>query len=159
MKKTFTFITLLLFTLLQLSCNKEESNRCDFAPPVISEESAKTLEAFVNSNFTDATLHHSGFYYIISADGNNKSPDGCANVVVNYEGKLANGTVFDKATDVSFNLRNLIVGWRIGLPLLKEKGIITLILPPEMGYGTTGVKDVVPGSSITIFTIELLDVQ
>jgi FKBP-type peptidyl-prolyl cis-trans isomerase FkpA len=155
-----TLLKLFLAGLLTLlvSCAKEDGNFCDTPIINITEANATTLKEYVSEHFPNALLHSSGFYYTISADGKGKNPGECFNVVVNYEGLLTNGKVFDKASRASFNANDLIPGWKIGIPLIKEKGIITLILPPEHAYGSKGVQDIIPSNAITIFKIELLEI-
>jgi FKBP-type peptidyl-prolyl cis-trans isomerase FkpA len=51
----------------------------------------------------------------------------------------------------------LIEGWKIGLPLLKKGGHIKLYVPPSLGYGPSPNRNI-PGNSVLIFDIRLVDV-
>ena len=60
-------------------------------------------------------------------------------VEVHYEGRLADGTVFDSSYDrgetTTFPLRNVIKGWQEGLQIMQEGSSAILTIPPELGYG------------------------
>lgn len=152
-------LMLIFISLITLnSCNKNEETYCN--PPVVTvpEEEKSVLDDYIFTNKIDADLHHTGFYYKISSEGDGKSPTYCSNIRVNYEGMLSDNSTFDKGNDATFNVLDLIPGWAIGIPLIKEKGIVTLYLPPSMAYGATGIPNKIPGNAITIFKIELLKV-
>ncbi len=57
-------------------------------------------------------------------------------VTVNYEGRLLDGTVFDKTKTepVKFPLNGVIEGWQKGIPLIKKGGQIRLLIPSPMAY-------------------------
>jgi len=77
---------------------------------------------------------------------------------VNYGGKFTNGTQFDAANNVPFQLSRLVIGWQEGIPLIGTGGSITLYLPPSLGYGSADYGDI-PGNSILIFDISLTAVN
>ena len=85
-------------------------------------------------------------------------------VTVNYIGTFEDGTIFDASTNqggpVSFmiGVGQVIQGWEQGLIGMKEGGKRTLVIPPSLGYGDTGVEGIIPGNSTLIFTVELLDI-
>lgn len=156
------FTSILIFSIMTafiFSCSKTDETNCHVGTPEISADQQKLLLEFIESNRIEAVLHPAGFYYHIDAEGTNKKPNGCSRVEVNYSGKLTNGQEFDRANNVYFELSELINGWRLALPLIKEKGIITIYLPAELGYGEAGVGNMIPKNSITIFTVELLNVR
>ncbi|MFZ2523167.1 MAG: FKBP-type peptidyl-prolyl cis-trans isomerase [Minisyncoccia bacterium] len=85
-------------------------------------------------------------------------------LIVNYTGKLPDGTVFDSSIprNEPFQFRlgagMVIKGWDEGLQGMKVGGKRILIIPPEYGYGAEGIAGVIPGNSTIIFEIELLKV-
>ena len=125
----------------------------------------QAVQNFLTSNNITATQHCSGMFYIIDADGSGKTADVCSGISVKYKGLLTNGTVFDEhSSPVSFNLSELILGWKNGIPLIKPGGRIKLYIPPSLGYGSQVVYDgngnpSVPANSILIFEIDLVSVQ
>ena len=92
-------------------------------------------------------------------------------VVVNYTGwlydaKAANqrGEKFDSSIGrgpFSFPLGagRVIRGWDEGVAGMKVGGKRTLVIPPEMGYGSRGAGGVIPPNATLIFDVELLDVK
>lgn len=80
-------------------------------------------------------------------------------VTVHYEGRLADGTVFDstftKGAPATMPLRPLIPGWGIALRLMRPGDEWIITLPPEMAYGETGIGPI-PANSTLIFRIQLI---
>jgi FKBP-type peptidyl-prolyl cis-trans isomerase FkpA len=107
-----------------------------------------------------ATQHCSGMFYKIDVAGSGTAPTVCSNISVTYEGKLADGTVFDLATTPTqpFLLDQTIIGWKNTIPLIKPGGRIYLYIPPSLGYGSAG-SGPIPPNSILIFKVELISVQ
>ena len=57
----------------------------------------------------------------------------------------------------SFQLKNLIIGWQKGIPLIQKGGSIRLYIPPSMGYGSKSSSSI-PANSTLIFDIDLVGV-
>lgn len=83
-------------------------------------------------------------------------------VKVHYEGKLLDGTVFDSSYErgvpAVFPLDGLVPAWIIALQRMKAGDEWILYVPPALGYGAQD-KGPIPGNSVMIFRIELLDVN
>jgi len=83
-------------------------------------------------------------------------------VTVNYAGKIeATGQMFDSSFGREpFTFRvgagQVIHGWDIGFQGMCVGEYRRLIIPPEYGYGTSGIPGVIPGDSTLIFEVELL---
>ena len=83
--------------------------------------------------------------------------------MVNYEGKLRTGKVFDSSYErgepISFALNQVIKGWTEGMKLVKTGGQITLWIPAELAYGERGAgEDIGPGEALE-FKVELLELN
>jgi FKBP-type peptidyl-prolyl cis-trans isomerase len=88
--------------------------------------------------------------------------------IVNYTGRLADGTVFDSNVDPKFGhvepfkfilgAGYVIKGWDDGLVGMKVGEKRTLTIPPELGYGATD-NGPIPANSTLIFEIELLSIE
>ena len=142
----------LLLPFLIVSCKKE--NNCPEINAKAPDAEVAALRAFISGNGITATEDPRGFFYTIDNSGTGKKPTACSDVSVNYAGTLTNGTQFDSGTNVAFNLSQLIIGWQLGIPLINERGSITLYLPPSFAYGPNAVGSI-PANSILIFTVTL----
>jgi len=106
----------------------------------------------------------SGLKYIDEVVGTGASPKPGQNVTVHYTGTLENGTKFDSSVDrgqpYSFPIGTgqVIKGWDEGLMTMKVGGKRRLIVPPNLGYGSSG-KGTIPPNSTLIFEVELLGIK
>jgi FKBP-type peptidyl-prolyl cis-trans isomerase FklB len=102
----------------------------------------------------------SGLQYKVLKKGSGGSPDENDQVTVHYKGTLVDGTVFDssykRGEPVTFPLNRVIPGWTEGVQLMKKGAKYRLFIPPTLGYGERGNRDI-PGNAVLIFDIELLD--
>lgn len=136
------------------SCKKELS------PEKQAAKDDSLITDFISKNSILATKHSSGLYYQILAPGAGNTVSVNNTVYVNYEGKLLNGSTFDKSTNtINFPLSGVISGWQIGIPLVKKGGKIRLIIPSALAYGTRSPGAGIPANSVLDFTVELIDVQ
>lgn len=88
--------------------------------------------------------------------------------VVVYRGWLTNGTLFDESRTGSdgklqafsfvIGQHQVISGWEQAVNGMKVGGVRLLIVPPAAGYGATG-QGPIPGNSVLIFQVQLVQVQ
>ena len=84
-----------------------------------------------------------------------------ASLLVNYVGRLEDGTVFDtsegRLTPVAFTLGvgQVIEGWDVGLQGMRVGGQRRLIIPPNLAFGSRGVEGSVPSNATVTFEITL----
>ena len=89
--------------------------------------------------------------------------------VVNYTGWLYENGVkgakfdssFDRKQPFSFTLggHGVIEGWERGVATMRQGGRRTLIIPPELAYGSKGSPPMIPPNATLMFDIQLLDVR
>jgi FKBP-type peptidyl-prolyl cis-trans isomerase len=86
-------------------------------------------------------------------------------VVVNYIGRLVDGTQFDASCDrgspFDFVLGQggVIQGWDQGVAGMKVGGQRRLIIPAELAYGQNPPTPAIPAGAALIFDVELVDVR
>ena len=134
-------------------------------PSQKAQESLAAADAFMAKNAKEpgvVTLPE-GLQYKVVRSGPNGGmhPTRADEVKVNYEGKLIDGTVFDSSYErgvpASFPLDGLVPAWIIALQRMKAGDEWMLYVPPALGYGAQD-KGPIPGNSVMIFRIELIDV-
>ena len=118
--------------------------------------SNQTSEEFVTTS--------SGLQYRILNEGSGDDSPGPESVVsVHYRGKLTNGLEFDSSykrnQPASFQVNGVIRGWTEALQLMKEGDKWELIIPPDLGYGSKGVGNMIPPDSTLIFEVELIEIK
>lgn len=83
-------------------------------------------------------------------------------VTIHYRGWLLDGTSFDSSENrgqpSTFPLGNLIQGWQLGIPGMKEGGTRRLYIPSDLAYGAAGRTNIPPNSDL-VFEIQLIDTQ
>jgi FKBP-type peptidyl-prolyl cis-trans isomerase FklB len=76
---------------------------------------------------------------------------------------LLDGTEFDssykRGQPLTFAPNQVIKGWTEAMQLMKEGDKWELFIPSELAYGDRGAGAKIPGGSVLIFELELLEVQ
>lgn len=103
-----------------------------------------------------------GVQYEILKEGQGKQPTKNSDVLVHYKGTLINGDQFDSSYDrnepINLSLDNVIQGWQIGIPLMKEGAKYKFYIPYHLAYGERATGSI-PAFSTLIFEVELLKVN
>lgn len=104
----------------------------------------------------------SGLQYQVLTEGSGPSPADTSTVKVHYVGTLLDGTKFDSSRDrgepATFPLNGVIRGWTEGVQLMKTGSLYRFWIPYSLGYGEQGAGDRIPGGSLLIFEVELLEI-
>ena len=114
----------------------------------------------------------SELHMIDSLVGDGETAKRGASVTVHYSGWLydpskpqGKGTKFDSSKDrgqtFQFGLgRGMVIqGWDQGVEGMKVGGNRTLIIPPDLGYGSRGAGGVIPPNATLLFDVELINVE
>jgi peptidylprolyl isomerase len=86
-------------------------------------------------------------------------------IIVHYEGRLSDGTVFDSSLQKGRTFQcvigtgRVIKGWDQGLMGMKEGGKRQLFVPSRLAYGERQVGDLITPHSDLSFTIDLIEVR
>ena len=134
-------------------CNKEST---------VDED--KAIQDYLTANDLTAEKTAEGLYYIITKEGTGDRANITSTVTVHYRGYLLDGSVFDSSYDraekSTFPLANVIEGWQLGIPKLKEGGSGKLLIPSKLAYGERGQPNSIIGANEPlVFDIELFIIE
>jgi len=122
-------------------------------------------EEFLSSNKKKAgvvTLPD-GLQYKVLTTGKGKKPELTDIVVVNYSGKLIDGTEFDssykRGEPATFPVGAVIPGWVEALQLMPVGSKWEVYIPSNLAYGEQGAPPAIGPNETLVFTIELLDAK
>ena len=93
------------------------------------------------------------------APGSGPRPQMGDMVMVTYEGRLTDGTMFDSSAEpVQMTVGELIPGFNEGLMLMSKGGRYRLHIPAAIGYGAEGAGGVIPPNADLVFDVTLVDI-
>ena len=144
----------------------------------IKDGEPKKITDYITSKKLEPKKTASGLQYVITEEGKGNKPALGDTVVVNYTGRLTNGTVFDSSIKaeaekaklpidpmrtfepIRFSLGNqpVIQGWTEGLQLLNKGTKATFIIPSSLAYGERPMGNKIPPYAPLVFEVELVDV-
>lgn len=136
-------------------------------PPPSNNELLKlkaTGEKFLLENISKDNIQQTktGLQYKVLVQGQGESPLASDIVVVNYEGKLIDGKIFDSSYErnkpLKFSLNRVIKGWTEGLQLMKVGSTYEFYIPYHLAYGEKGTRGIPPYAPL-IFKVELLSIE
>ncbi|MBL8549642.1 MAG: FKBP-type peptidyl-prolyl cis-trans isomerase [Hyphomonadaceae bacterium] len=88
------------------------------------------------------------------------SPPRDGQVLVEYEGRLADGTVFDSSAahggPAQFGVSEVVPGFSEMLQLMRPGQEVIAYMPPELAYGARGSPPAIPPNAALAFRIRLL---
>lgn len=115
--------------------------------------------ALARAGDTGVLTTESGLRYKVLKAGDTKGPRPTNSDValVNYEGRLTDGTVFDKSQQPTpFPVASVVPGFSEGLKLMHKGAKYRLWIKPELGYGERSAGAIPPNSTL-VFDVELQD--
>ena len=94
-------------------------------------------------------------------EGSGPAAEAGDTVVMKYEGKLDDGSIFDRANTFEFTLGagEVIKGWDQGIPGMKVGGKRKLFVPSKLGYGKRGAAPEIPPNADLHFTVKLKEIK
>lgn len=106
----------------------------------------------------------SGLKYIITQQGQGEKAKVGDKVVVHYNGRLLNDTVFDSSVKrgqpftFALGQGQVIKGWDEAFQILGKGDKAVIILPPHIAYGAQSTGKI-PANSTLIFDVELINIE
>ena len=152
--RRFRFPSLALLAVLVTACLEKS--------PFVPRIEDVTFAPELGVNLAASTKTASGMYYrdITVGDGATVPTTNGDTAFVRYQGWLRNNVSFDNnlsaAQPFAFvtGAGNVIDGFDEGVRGMRVNGVRQLIIPPSLGYGSSGSGSI-PGNSILVFTITL----
>jgi FKBP-type peptidyl-prolyl cis-trans isomerase len=136
----------------------------------VKQENEATAAVFFAKLKADPTVKQtpSGLCYQVIKPGTAPFPGPKDVVLVNYVGKLLDGTVFDSTmrprqsgapiVPAQLRLDDMIPGCAEGVQLIGKGGEIRLYIPARLAYGDED-RVVIPAASTLVFDVQLLDMK
>ncbi|QMT30655.1 FKBP-type peptidyl-prolyl cis-trans isomerase [Alysiella filiformis] len=130
-------------------------------------ETLKAGEKFLAENKTKDGIKTtaSGLQYKVNKEGTGETATMGDGVLVEYTGKLIDGTEFDSTAQhggqpfaVPLTGNSVIKGWTEGLQLMKEGGEYTLYIPTHLAYGPQNSPKI-PANSVLIFDMKIVKIE
>lgn len=101
-------------------------------------------------------------FRVLSESGSKEKPGLDDTVQLHYRGRLTDGIEFDSSYNygepMEVPLRETIEGWQEGIQLMNVGDVYEFTIPPGLGYGAEGSGSQIPGFSVLIYEVELLDI-
>jgi|GEM_PF-312697 len=130
------------------------------APAPLSPEAAFLAK---NRRLPGVVQTASGVQYRVSAPVAGAHPTDTDVALINYEGKLVDGTTFDKSTQPTpMPVAAVVPGFSEALKLMAKGEKIRVWIPSRLAYGPKDQRDetgkvVIPADATLVFDIELID--
>lgn len=159
MKKYIFILSVLVMGLA--SCSKDNSNQQPVVDPAVqakADDDAIVAYLAAHPSVTATKDATTGLYYQIVTPGTGAAISAKSTLVVNYVSKNIKDVQLEANNNISFNLSQLIAGWQIGLPKIKNGGQIILLIPSGLAYGPYDHGSI-PANSVLIFNITVKSVD
>jgi len=147
---------------------KEQMDKLLKEQSKIATKEEKELQAYFIKNNINPLKTPLGTYYTINEKGDGAIPKIGDTVVMNYTGKLMDGTKFDSNEDTTFHhvqpfefplgANRVIKGWDETIGFLPLNSKATFYIPSRNGYGVQGQAKI-PANSILIFDVQLNNIK
>jgi FKBP-type peptidyl-prolyl cis-trans isomerase FkpA len=86
--------------------------------------------------------------------GKGGAPGPADTAIIDYEGRLADGKMFDQAKNASLPVSRVVPGFAEALQLMRQGGTYRIWIPPQLAYGDKGAGGgVVPPGATLDFTV------
>jgi len=124
-----------------------------------------TLDSTPPTPSANAITTASGLIYEDLQVGDGATAESGNSVSVNYTGWLADGTKFDSSLDrgqpfeFTLGAGEVIPGWDEGVTGMRVNGTRLLVIPPSLGYGSSGAGSTIPPDSTLTFEVQLIDIK
>ncbi len=135
------------------------------ARKVKSDKAKATGDKYLaaNSKKDGVITRESGLQYKVISTGKGKQPKATDSITAHYKGTLIDGKEFDssyrRGEPATFNVGQVIAGWKEILPLMKEGDKWQVFIPSNLAYGERGQGATIGPNETLVFDIELIKVN
>ena len=135
------------------------------APRAPVERGPRIADPFLveNGKRPEVKVKPSGLQIEMFDEGYGRLPKQTDLVIINYNGFLPDGTLFDssykRGIPATFSVDSVVPGFAEALMNIRLGGKAKVFIPSHLGYGSKGSGKAVPPNSTIIFEIEVLDVK
>ncbi len=116
-----------------------------------------------NAKRPEVKVMPSGLQIEMFDEGYGRMANRTDTVVINYNGYLTDGTLFDSSykrnMPATFPVSGVVPGFAEALMNIRLGGKAKVYIPSYLGYGSKGSGQAVPPNATIIFEIEVLDVE
>jgi peptidylprolyl isomerase len=128
-----------------------------------ADEKKKVIK-MIKQKWPGVHFSNSGLYWVVNQEGTGDKPAQGTMISAHYAGRLlSNNQKFDSSYDRGEPLQfevgvgRVIKGWDQALSNMRKGEKRTLIIPPELAYGSRGAGGVIPPDAWLVFDVELVD--
>lgn len=156
-------VNVLLRRAEDLKAEKEAAAAAEAPEAKKNVDEGKAYIDNLKASDSDIKTSQSGLSYKIINPGEGDPITDRTAVVVEYEGSLTDGTVFDKSPEgrpATFSPAGVIPGFSEGLKMLAKGGEAVFYIPGDLAYGVQGVPQAGIGPNATlIFKVKIVDTR
>jgi len=149
----FPVLIVVLFSAMFSSCFN-----VDTEPSVSLEEQwiadTTSISKYLKSKNISAMKDPSGVRFVIDSLGAGFPPKASSSVKFSYTGRLLSESIFDQGKNTTSSMKDLIVGFQLGLSLMPAGTKARIYIPSGYGYGANVVNSI-PANSNLIFEVQL----
>lgn len=146
-------LSLVLGLVLLSACNLDVAT----TPDQPTDPAKETFASSLNIDISQMTKTADGDYYKDLKVGSGDALTAPGPVDMEYAGYLKTGALFDQGTLTQFDLRGSVVGLQDGMIGMRAGGERVIVIPSELGYGSTPVGSIPPNSTL-VFDVALQQV-
>lgn len=151
------------FTVSQESFNSLIASQAERTQKKVEKERVEVLET-IQKKWPNAEKAQNGVLFTTNKAGSGAKVSKGQTCTVKYKGYLLDGTVFDDSdmhAPLEFEVGSgkLIPGFDSQVLDMKVGEKRTVVIPPELAYGSAGAAGVIPGNAFIVFDLELLSVK
>lgn len=130
-----------------------------------AKEEKDKIVKLIKKRWPNVHFNHDGLFWAVNKEGKGGKPAPGTTVSVHYTGRLLeNDRKFDSSYDrgepIKFpvGMGRVIPGWDMALKNMEKGEKRTLIIPPDLAYGSQGAGNgIIPPDAWLVFDVELVD--